>query len=342
MHKYTFTHNEVIRIAKEAFRTKKYNKRIKVTYTVELPDGTKKKKVWEADQHALIQRIIAIAEEYQSQNIKQTLRGYYYDLVSEQLIPNALEIYKRIGKLVNDLRYTGHIDWDAMEDRGRAQDMHAEWDNVSDLLDSAIYAYRLRRWEGQEYYIELFTEKDTMYPRLQPITDKYHIRLCINKGYSSSSVYYELSKRVIEKLEEGKNVIIFYVGDHDPSGLDMIRDLTERLTEFLEMGDEYYDAEFKVIPVALTKEQIKKYKLPPNPAKLSDSRAQKYIEEHGKISWEVDALKPQIMRQIVESEIVKHIDMDKYNTVIEKEKQQKKKLEEFGNKLSNNKGDAKS
>ena len=137
----------------------------------------------------------------------------------------------------------------------------------------------------------------------------------------------------MDKISEGKKVIIFYVGDHDPSGLDMIRDLRERLTEFLQNGDVEYDPDFQVIPVALTKEQIEEYSLPPNPAKLSDSRAQKYIEEHGKISWEVDAMKPQIMKAIVEAEIQHYIDMDKYNAVIEMEDQQKEKLKELGKKV---------
>jgi len=323
----------VIKTAKESFRTKNFNGKIKVMYKVEKSDGTKVRMQWSCNQYALIKRILEIAEEYQSQSIKQTLRGYYYDLVTEGLIPNAIEIYKRIGKLVNDLRYCGYIDWDAMEDRARSQEMHSEWDDVPGLIESAAQAYRLPRWKDQEYYIELFTEKDTMYSRLQPITDKYHIRFCINRGYSSSSVYYGLSKRVMDKISEGKRVIILYVGDHDPSGLDMIRDLRERLTEFLQNGDHQYPPNFQVIPVALTKKQIEEYNLPPNPAKLSDSRAKKYIEEHGEISWEADAMKPQVMRAIVEAEIEYYIDMDKYNAVIEIEDKQKEKFKELGKKF---------
>lgn len=211
--------------------------------------------------------------------------------------------------------------------------MHPEWDNVSDLIDSAVYMYRLPRWKDQSKYIELFTEKDTMYSRLEPLTNKYHIPLCINRGYASSSVIYDLSKRVIEKLEDGKEVILLYIGDHDPSGLDMIKDIEKRLTEFLEDGRDYIEPNFKIIHVALTKAQIKKYNLPPNPAKISDPRAKWYVEEHGNVSWEVDAMKPQIMREIVEKEIQKHIDIDKYNKWIKKEEKEKQALKEFGEKL---------
>lgn len=79
---------------------------------------------------------------------------------------------------------------------------------------------------------------------------------------------------------------------------------------------------------------MNKYNLPPNPAKVSDPRAKWYISEYGNTSWEVDAMKPQIMRQIVEKEILKHIDMEKYNNWIYREEKEKKALREFGNNLS--------
>lgn len=314
---------------KEQFREKEYKGTIKVTYKVE-----GERKVWIADQEKLVKNILRIVEEYQEQEIIQTLRGYYYDLVAERLIPNAIEIYKRIGKLISDLRYSGHIDWSAMEDRARKKEMSSQWSNVSALIKSAVYAYRLPRWQDQDKYIELFTEKDTMYSRLEPLTSKYHIPLCINRGYASSSVLYDLSKRIIDKLEDGKEVVLLYVGDHDPSGLDMINDIHKRVTEFLEgYEDDYYETKFKIIHVALTKEQIKEYDLPPNPAKHTDTRSNRYIQEHGSVSWEVDAMKPQIMREIVEEEILNHIDMQKYNSWIEKEEEQKQALKEFGESL---------
>ena len=317
----------------EQFREKKYTGKIKVTYKIEVK-GVKTKKVWQTDQEKLVENILRIVKDYQQQDIIQTLRGYYYDLVSEGLIPNAIEIYKRVGKLISNLRYSGHIDWSAMEDRARKKDMASEWDTVSDLIESAVSAYRLPRWQDQKKYVELFTEKDTMYSRLAPLTNKYHLPLCINRGYASSSVIYDLSKRIIDKLEEGKEVVLLYVGDHDPSGLDMIKDIEKRLTEFLEDGREYFEPNFKIIPIALTKEQIKEFNLPPNPAKVSDPRAKWYIEEHGSISWEVDAMKPQVMRKIVEEEILKHIDVEKYAVWIERERKEKQALKEFGNKLS--------
>lgn len=316
---------------KEQFRKKKYNGKIKITYKIE-EEGIKVKKVWKVDQQELVRRIIEIVEDYQQQGIIQTLRGIYYDLIP--YIPNTIEVYKRIGKLVSDLRYSGHIDWSAMEDRARKKDMASEWENISGLIDSAVHSYRLPRWKDQNKYVELFTEKDTMYSRLSPLTQKYHLPLCINRGYASSSVIYDLTKRIIDRIEDDKEVVLLYVGDHDPSGLDMITDIKKRVSEFLEKGDVNYDPDFEIIHVALTKNQIKKYNLPPNPAKVSDPRAKWYIRQHGNVSWEVDAMKPQVMRKIVEKEILQHIDIDKYDSWIEKETNEKQALKDFGENLS--------
>jgi hypothetical protein len=310
---------------KEVIRDEGFRDFIKITYRVQTPKGVVKK-LWHAEQHVIMHKLIELADEYERDGFTQTLRGFYYDLVSLDMIPNAMEVYSRIGDLMNKMRYAGLIDWDIMEDRARQSDKVGEWDNPMDFMDSAIDAYHLELWKNQKYYIEMFTEKDTMYPRLAPLTQKYHIMLSINRGYSSSSVYYRLSKRIQERLKEGKRVIILYVGDHDPSGLDMIRDLEERVTEFLTEGEVYVVPNFSVIPVALTIDQVKKLNLPENPAKLSDSRAEKYIAEFGNSSWEVDAMKPKVLQKVVDAIIKYFLDEKEFKRVKAKEELHKKKI----------------
>jgi len=309
---------------KEQFRTKKLQGEINISF--KRGDGKSK---WSADTKTLLSQIRKITTDYTNQGITMTLRQLYYQLVARDIIPNADEIYKRIGTLVTDAKYNGLLDWSALEDRGRPQSMSADWDNVRDLVDSAISSYRLPRWKDQEKYVELFTEKDALSSVLKPICRKYHIRLVVNKGYTSSSVMYELGKRITRKLKEGKQVRLLYLGDHDASGLDMLRDITDRLTEMLEKGSQFIFPAFKIIPVALTGAQIKQYNPPPNPAKITDPRAKWYIKQHGESSWEVDALKPEIMIEIVETAVQKEIDIEKYNAWIAKEKEQAKVLQEF-------------
>jgi hypothetical protein len=129
---------------------------------------------------------------------------------------------------------------------------------------------------------------------------------------------YEAHKR----LSNGD--IILYFGDHDPSGLDMIRDIRERMQDFW--------IDIDVVPVALTMQQIEKYNPPENYAKITDPRAKWYISEYGDKSWELDALPPAVLIDLVENAIKEHIDISLYKEQLKKEEKDIKKLKSLLNK----------
>jgi hypothetical protein len=315
---------------KEQFRNWKFKGNISVKYT----DANDNAGIWQKDQKELLSQVVSIVSSFMHKGIKLTNRQLYYQLVAANIIPNTDKIYKRVCTFITDARYAGLIDWSAIEDRGRVPEKHAEWNNVSELIDSAIYSYRLPRWSDQDNYVELFCEKEAMGSVLKPIADKYHIYFGTNKGYSSAVTIYDLAKRLKSSIEAGKKCVVLYMGDHDPSGLDMIRDIKERVEEFLTEGEEYTDPEFEVVQLALNMEQIRHYNPPPNPAKITDPRATWYISEHGKTSWELDALNPEVLRDIAEAGVQEHIDIDKYNKWVRKEDEHKRELKVFAKKLT--------
>lgn len=260
-----------------------------------------------------------------------TLRQLYYQLVAGDLIPNDIKVYSKLSTFVTDLRYNGLIDWDAIEDRGRRPIEPPEFSNLDDLVEAALYTYRLPRWSDQEKHVELFTEKDALSSILEPIANEYHINFCVNRGYASATAMYNLFERALRNIRKGKKVVILYLGDHDPSGLDMIRDIEERLNEFIAAPwDCIY---FKVEQVALSMNQIKKYSPPPNPAKIQDPRAKGYIQRFGRKSWEVDALPPDIMIQTVKKAIEKHFQKPLYQEWIKREDIQKEELKRLVNRI---------
>jgi hypothetical protein len=328
---------------KEKFREWNPREQIKVKYRY----GENKDKItyWEETMTNLRKWTEEILEEHEAIDIRLTNRQFYYQLVGKDLIPNADEIYKRICVFLTDSRYAGRIDWESIEDKEREAEKHSEWENVKEIIEGAIYSYRLPRWRDQEYYLEMYCEKKAGINTLQPIADKWHIHFGFNKGYSSASAMYELSKRIAEQIEDGKKARVLYFGDHDASGLDMIRDIHTRLCEFMTTGDNVIDIlgddednpNFLVIPVALTIQQIKKYNPPPNPAKMTDPRAKWYITRFGKVSWELDSLKPLELRKIADKSVLEFVDVSKYHRWIKREKTEKKALEDFANKLSKNK-----
>jgi hypothetical protein len=244
-----------------------------------------------------------IIDEYLAQGLQLTLRQLYYQFVSRDLIPNTVQSYKNLGSLLSDARMAGLVDWDSIEDRGREPSTPSEWDSISDLVDSALSAFRLPRWKGQPTYAELWVEKDALSGVLEPMSREFHVTLMVNKGYSSTSAMYAASRRF--RAHKGKNLQLFYLGDHDPSGEDMVRDVQDRLALF--------GAEVGVTKIGLTMAQVRQFKPPPNPAKMTDSRAAKYVDEHGAQSWEVDALPPNVLQRLVRTafqEVINKKQMD--------------------------------
>jgi len=263
----------------------------------------------------------SILEEYRLEGYTLTLRQLYYQLVSRDVIPNKQAEYKKLGNLLTKGRMAGVVDWDAIEDRVRVPKLPYWCKDIEDALSDTADQYRLNRQAEQGTYIEVWCEKDALSQVLYRVTSEYHVRLMVNRGYSSTTAMHDASKRFRAASRRGQDCVILYVGDHDPSGLDMLRDIESRLKEFGQWVE--------VIPVALTKEQIDEHNPPPNPAKVTDPRAGDYIAEHGNVSWEVDALPPQVLHRLIESGILHYIDEELYNEQIDQEEEDKKTLSTF-------------
>ena len=259
-----------------------------------------------------------IIEDYQGQGLRLTLRQLYYQLVSRNAIQNIERSYKNLSTLVSDARLAGLMDWDAIEDRVRRPQRQNEFEDLRDLTEAAIQSYRLPRWKGQKWYAELWVEKDALAGVLAPLSSEYHVTLMVNRGYSSQSAMYESAER-FNSARDGRTPILFYLGDHDPSGEDMVRDIEERLSMFGVNG-------LEVWKLALTMDQVKHYNPPPNPAKITDPRASAYIRNHGNSSWEVDALPPEVLSEIISNAFDDIVDTAKMDKVKRKEESDKQLL----------------
>lgn len=272
-----------------------------------------------------LERLAEIGEvigHFQKRGFKMTLRQLYYQLVAKHIIPNRKQEYKKLSNMLKNARMAGLVDWDIIEDRGRVPIAHSQFLSLKHCLERASKTFRLQdREDTQKIYVELLTEKEALSSVLKPLTMKYHKRLVINKGYTSATAMHEMFKRLKFEQGHGRKIVILYLGDHDPSGLDMDRDIEDRLATF----------GIKVKPerIGLTMKQIEELDPPPDPAKITDPRAKWYIEEFGDESWEVDALPPDYLTELVEKSIKKYMDMDQYKTVIDEEDRLKAKLKKF-------------
>lgn len=274
-----------------------------------------------ADQIDLINGIL---EKYDQQGYVLTLRQIYYQLVARDIIANEVREYTKVMKTLTMGRMNGLIDWWMIEDRTRQPYLDYFASGVLGALQDTFDQYKLDRWAGQEYNIEIWTEKDAVSNILLRVSRYYHLRLLVNRGYTSCSAMYIAAARIRrQKSLKNRNTIILYVGDHDPSGLDMVRDIVARFFEF-----EIAHA-VEIIPVALTMAQVEEFNPPPNPAKINDPRASQYISEHGGESWELDALEPETLRSIVEEAVKEHLDQGLFDNILGQEESDKIRLEEI-------------
>lgn len=267
-----------------------------------------------ADSLAIIEHANELITDYASQGLALTLRQLYYRFVAADLLPNSQKSYSRLGSIVNDARLAGLMDWDAIEDRGRNLIKNSHWDSPSDIIETCVHSFAFDKWEGQEYRVEVWVEKQALEAVIGQAAEPLDCPYFACKGYTSQSEMWRAAQRFEGYVENDQKPVIIHLGDHDPSGIDMTRDIEERLNQV-------FGVEVEVERIALNMSQIEKYKPPPNPAKMTDSRFEKYVEEHGTKSWELDALDPRTLRTLIQHTIKQYLDVDLFNEKVEAENQ---------------------
>lgn len=270
----------------------------------------------------LIYKINDIIDEYSSQGYSLTLRQVYYQLVARAYIENTERSYKNVGSLINDARLAGLIDWDAIVDRTREVRISSHWNSPSEILESALYSYRKDIRIDQPNYIEVWVEKDALISIVENIAKRLDVPCFSCRGYVSQSEMYAAAQRFIDESDR-ENRYILHLGDHDPSGKDMTRDIEDRM--------ELFGAYVEVKRLALNWDQIEQYNPPENPTKLTDTRATGYINEFGYSSWELDALEPRVIEDLIIHEIGELTDFSLYEAKQKEQQDDKDKLQSMIN-----------
>lgn len=260
-----------------------------------------------------------IIRAYRVQGFDLTLRQLYYQFVARDLIPNKEREYKKLGDIISNGRLAGLIDWQAIQDRTRSPRTNATWDSPSDLIAEDVDVFGIDKWEPQTHYVEVWIEKDALVGVLDSVCPRLDVTYFSCRGYTSQSAMWRASVRLHQKMRDGKTPIILHLGDHDPSGIDMTRDIEDRLKMFLVR-------DLEVHRIALNMDQIEQYNPPPNPAKMTDSRFESYRDEHGDESWELDALEPSVLAALIEEHVSRFRDDELWESACETEEELRKQL----------------
>jgi hypothetical protein len=276
---------------------------------------------------AVIEQANEILRAYTAQGYDLTLRQLYYQFVARDLIPNSDREYNKLGSIVNDARLAGMIDWNHITDRTRFVRTPPSWKSPEAIIRGAAGGYSIDVHEDQDVHIEVWVEKDALAGVIERACEEYRLAWLSCRGYMSQSEMWGAARRFGRYMDGGRDVMILHLGDHDPSGIDMTRDIRERCFNFLASdGHSPWDGAFEVRRIALTMDQVEQYDPPPNPAKITDSRSTEYIETYGESSWELDALEPSVLDALIQEHAGGLIDHVKFQEALEREEKERENL----------------
>jgi len=246
-----------------------------------------------------------------------TCRQVFYRAVSRGLIGKTEAEYKTtICRLLAVMRRDGTLPFDWIADNTRWMRKPRSHSGLAGMLDYAQETYRRAIWDEQDCYVEVWLEKDALAGVLYDITAKWDVPLMVTRGYPSLSFIHSAAEAI---AAESKPTYLYYFGDLDPSGVDIPHKVEGGIRELAP------DADLHFARVAVNRDQVEEMGLPTRPTKKTDSRAKTFDGE----SVEVDAIEPDVLRNMAEEVIVQHIDSDVYERMQEVERAERETLREM-------------
>ena len=259
--------------------------------------------------NTILERAAAIVRGYET---PVTLRQLFYRLVSIGLLPNILTAYKTLSSRTAEARRRG--EFPALIDRTRSIHRYQTFTSADQAKGWLADIYRRDRTEGQPFSIYVGVEKNGIVEQLEDWFGHLGFPIVALGGYSSQTYIDEIHEDV---KRQGRSAVLIYAGDFDPSGEDIQRDFVER--------SDCFDI---VRRVALTPEQVEQYELPPQPGKAKDARAAKFIERHSRlVQVELDALPPEVLKQLYELSITEFWDKSASEAVLVRETEERADLQ---------------
>lgn len=266
-----------------------------------------------AEIEALKDAMYRIVEE----DRPMTVRQVFYRMVSEGQIGKTEAEYKNtVTRLLAEMRLAGEMPFSWLADNTRWMRKPAAYDSLEAMLKASEEAYRRDLWANQAAYVEVWLEKDALSGVLYEVTAPWDVPLMVTRGYPSLS-YLHTAAEAIRAAR--RPAYLYYFGDHDPSGLDIPRNVEDRLREFAP------EAEIHFTRLAVTPRQIEEMSLPTRPTKRTDSRAKSFRGE----SVEVDAIPPRTLRAMAKAAIEAHIEPTAYAALRRAEEEEREAIRAF-------------
>ena len=279
------------------------------------------------ERQSIVDQAIDLVATYSQQGYQLTLRQLYYQFIARDLLPeswadketgstNNERSYKKLGDVIGDARLAGLIDWTAIEDRTRNVDGNTHWESPADIVRACANQFQLDKWVGQKHRVEVWVEKDALEGVVGKAAKAMDVQFFSCRGYASMTSLWDAGQRLKAYAAGGQIPVIIHLGDHDPSGIDMSRDIEDRVSLFM---DQHCD-KLKFERLALNRSQVDEYEPPPNPAKVTDSRYKDYASKFGDECWELDALEPSVLDNLIQERILTYRQDTKFDRIKKEEK----------------------
>jgi hypothetical protein len=248
-----------------------------------------------------------------------TVRRAFYRAVSAGLYPDTSDrFYDSCGKRILKLRRLGILPYAWITDSTRRRLKPSSWSGLEDYAETVANAYRKDLWQRQEHYVEIFVEKDAMCGVLEPITETYDVCLSPIRGNCSETAIYRTAE-ILRQIR--KPIYCYYLGDHDPNGLNIEADFRRRLSGFL--ADDHKEVYWQRL--AVTEEDFADPGYLGFPVKKKGKAGawRPYLTRYGDRCVEVDAIPSDEIRHRVESSILEHVDQYEWNFLKEQEERER-------------------
>ena len=247
-----------------------------------------------------------------------TVRQVFYQAVVNGIVEKTEQAYQRIKYDLRDMRFSGQLDWSDIVDNTRWQHKPTTFDSVTDALQETARTYRRNLWRDSDAYVEIWIEKDALTGVIYPVTSEYDVPLMPARGYASLSFLYECADDI---KNIGKPAYIYHLGDYDPSGVDAANKIEQSLRQFAPGEEIHFER------LALSREQIDRWKLPTRPTK--QHRAKSFGDA---TSCELDALHPDRLRSLVRRAVERHLPRRQLDVLKAAEESERQVLKIFAEK----------
>ena len=240
-----------------------------------------------------------------------TVRQIFYLASVRGVVAKDEGGYDRVQIDLVEMRRSGQLPYGWVVDHTRWQRRPVTFDSIDEALADTAATYRKALWREADHYVEIWLEKDALSGVILPVTKKFDVPLMVARGYASET-FLHAAGEYMAQVE--KPCYVYHFGDFDPSGQDAARAIEKGLRQHAGGAQIHFDR------IAVTQSQIDEWNLPTRPTKQSDSRAKKF----GAISVELDAIDPNQLRVLVDEVIARHLPTEKYKTLLEAEKSERK------------------